>query len=254
MCDPLVGGLIAGAASLATGAMQASQLADVQNKQNQANDAWVAYQTKIHREQTAAEDQARQAANAARLDTLQKVSPENQQQEQMTEQQRLNTLYNKSDAGTPQDTSNASNVLLSGEQTGVQGDPGNRSFMNNLTTQVNNATQQARQRIAGLATANSYGGSFGGLGTVVPQQFMQGGNYINMVNDIRQGNLKTYGVEQQVQPLNYAIGSTTSALGGISQALGGLAGKGIGTGMAGWGGGATSAYDTSLGPSTGSWM
>ena len=75
--------------------------------------------------------------------------------------------------------------------------------MNSLTSQVNQATAQARSRIQALATANSYGGSFGGLGTTVPIQFAQGGNDINELNAIRQGNLKTYGVQQQVQPINY---------------------------------------------------
>jgi hypothetical protein len=227
MCDPLVGGLIAGAASLAAGASQQSANEDLANKQNQANADWVAYQTRIHQQQAAAEDLARGKAESARQDTLGKVTAPAQEATQATEQERLNTLYN-----APQGTKNPadtdpSSLALSGESTGPQ----NASFTSSLTSQVNAATAAARQRISALATAGSYGGSFGGLGTVVPQTFAQGGNQIQLQNDIRQGNLKTYGVEQQVQPLQYTMGGTGNMMGSIATSLGGLAGKGISTGL-----------------------
>jgi hypothetical protein len=91
-------------------------------------------------------------------------------------------------------------------------------------SQINQATAQARQRIAALATASSYGGSFGGLGTTVPIALAQGGNAINLQNAIRQGDLKTYGVQQQVQPVNYTFGPGTPATAGIGKALGSIAG------------------------------
>jgi hypothetical protein len=224
MCDPLIGGLIAGAASLATGAMQSSQLEDVQNAQNQANQQWVSYQNQIHQQQVQAEEEARGKAESARQDTLAKVTPQAQEATQTTEQQRLNSLYTKP-GPTNLDPSDPSSLALSGEQT-------SGNFMDNLTSQVNQATAQARSRIAALATAGSYGGSFGGLGTVVPQQFAAGGNAIQLQNDIRQGNLKTYGVEQQVQPIQYTMGPETSMLGGVAKALGGIAGSGLGAGGA----------------------
>jgi hypothetical protein len=223
MCDPLtavalVGSAVSAGAGLYEGQQQASQLADVQNKQNQANAQWVAYQNQIHQQQVQAEDEARQKATGVQQATLQKVSPEAQEASQTAEQQRLNTLYGKP-AGTATDASNPSNLLLSGENSG------NQTFMDSLTSQVNQATAQARSRIAALATANSYGGSFGGLGTTTPITFAQGGNDINLQNAIRQGNLKTYGVQQQVQPINYTIGPGTEALGGIAKSLTGLAGS-----------------------------
>jgi hypothetical protein len=107
---------------------------------------------------------------------------------------------------------------LSGEGTG------NQSTTNSIMSQINQATAQARQRIAALATASSYGGSFGGLGTTVPIALAQGGNAINLQNAIRQGDLKTYGVQQQVQPVNYAVGPGTSMTAGIGKALGSIAG------------------------------
>ena len=223
MCDPLTAVAIAGSALSAgagiyEGQQQAAGLADVQNKQNQANAHWVAYQTQIHQQQVAQEDAARERATGVQQSTLQKVSAPQQEAEQGAEQERLNTLYNKP-GGTATDASNPQNLLLSGENSG------NQTFMNSLTSQVNQATAQARSRIAALATANSYGGSFGGLGTTVPIQFAQGGNDINELNAVRQGNLKTYGVQQQVQPINYAIGPGTEAQGSIAKGAMSLAGS-----------------------------
>lgn len=223
MCDPLtaiaaIGAVGSAGVGLMEGQSAAAGLADVQNKQNAANAQWVAYQTQIHQQQVAAEDAARERATAAQQSTLAKVSAPAQQAQQGAEAERLNTLYNKP-SGTATDASNPSNLLLSGENSG------NQNFMSNFTQQVNNATSQARARIANLATANSYGGSFGGLGTTVPIAFAQGGNDINYENAVRQGNLKTYGVQQQVQPLQYTIGPGTEAAANISKGAMSLAGS-----------------------------
>jgi hypothetical protein len=252
MCDPLtavaaIGAVGSAGMGLYEGQQQAAGLADVQNKQNQANANWVAYQTQIHQQQVAQEDAARERATGVQQSTLQKVTAPAQEAEQGAEAQRLNTAYTKP-AGTATDASNPSNLLLSGENSG------NQTFMDSLTSQVNQATAQARSRIAALATANSYGGSFGGLGTTVPIQFAQGGNAINELNAVRQGNLKTYGVQQQVQPLNYTIGPGTEAQGSIAKgamslagSLAGFAGpRVVGSGaLSGLfsGGGATGNYD-----------
>lgn len=224
MCDPLTAVAAAGAvasagASMYEGSQAAAGLQATQDAQNQANAAWVAYQTRIHNEQAQAEDEARNKATAAQQDTLNKISPTAQVQQQGTEQQRLNTLYTQAGPGTGENPSDPSSMLLSGESSG------NQNFMDNLTTQVNQATAAARKRIAGLATASSYGGSFGGLGTTVPITLAQGGNEINLQNAIRQGNLKTYGVEQQVQPIQYTVGPGTTAEEGLAKSLGGLAGN-----------------------------
>jgi hypothetical protein len=258
MCDPLIGGLISGAASLVAGASAASQQADLMQKQNDANAQWVAYQTKIHQDQVNAENQARQQAENARQDTLTKVGPQAQQQAQQTEQQRLNALYgNPGGARATPDamTGQPSSLALSGEQTGNQ-----TPFAGSLTAAVNNATTMARGRIAALATAGSYGGSFGGLGTTVPMDFTQGGNAINLQNAIRKGNLSTYGVEQQVQPLSYAASPAIGATQSIANALGGIAGTLVSSGIRGgggsswFGGGSSGASAPSVGGNTSSWM
>jgi hypothetical protein len=245
MCDPLVGGLIAGAVSLGAGAMQAQGQADMASKQQAANDQWVAYQQRIHQQQVMSDEAAREKADQARQETLQKVSPQAQQQTVTDEQARLNTLYNQKNPYSKADQTDPSSYATSGEKTG----PGSGSFMTNLTQKVNEASQLARQRISNLATAGAYGGTFGGLATTTPIDFQQGAQQIQLQNDIRQGNLKTYGVEQQVQPLHYEMGSGTTALGGVATALAKIAGSGIGYGFGG--GGATPSIPTG---NTGGWM
>lgn len=231
--------------------MQEQQTAAVQNAQNNANAQWVAYQDQIHRQEGLAQDQARNQANAAREQTLQQFTPQNQTQMQQAESQRLNNLYTNPSAaaGKPTaDTSVASNDLLSGESSG------NKQFMTSLTNQVNQATQQARGRIASLATAGSYGGSFGGLGTTDPILFAQGGNQINLANAKRQSDLATYGVEQQVQPLQYTFGPGYGTMGSIAKSLSSIAGSGLGAGAAGLlgggGGGAASSIVSGFDPGT----
>jgi hypothetical protein len=224
MCDPLtavaaVGAVASAGAGIYEGQQASSEIAATRDAQNQANANWVAYQTKIHNDQAMAEDEARNKATAAQQSTLDKVSPEAQTQTQTAEQQRLNSLYNAPGAGAAQSGGATSGNLLSGEQSGDQ------TFMGSLTKQVSQATAQARQRIGALATAGSYGGSFGGLGTTVPIAFAQGGNDINLQNAIRQGNLKTYGVEQQVQPVQYTVGPGTTAKENLSKGALSLAGS-----------------------------
>jgi hypothetical protein len=227
MCDALAISL--GTAALSTGAavyegnQAAAGIAATRDAQNAANAQWVAYQTKINQQQAQDEAAARDKATAAQQGTLAKVTPKAQESAQAAEQARLTTEYNQPGAGRGQDPSTTSNLLLSGQNS-------NAFNMSDLTKQVTQATAAARQRIGALATAGSYGGSFGGLGTTVPIAFQQGGNDINLQNAIRSGNLKTYGVQQQVQPLQYAVGPGTENAATIGKALGGLAGTAAGIG------------------------
>jgi hypothetical protein len=229
MCDPvsmvtLAGAAISAGAGIYEGQQAQAGLAATQQAQQSANDQWVAYQTRIHNQQAADEDAARSKATAAQQDTLNKVSPQAQAATQATEQDRLNSLYTRPGASTAAGPGGPGASLLSGESSG------NQTFMDSLTQQVNQATAAARKRIGALATASSYGGSFGGLGTTTPIIFAQGGNDINLQNAIRQGNLKTYGVEQQVQPVNYVVGPGTTAQATLAKTLGSVAGSLAGVG------------------------
>ena len=228
MCDPtalvaLAGSAITAGASLYEGQQAQAGIEATQKAQQDANNQWVEYQQKIHNEQAQAEDAARTKATQAQQDTLSKVSPDAMKATQATEQDRLNSLYNKPGAGAAAGTDPTAH-LLSGESTG------NQTFMDSLTSQVNQATAAARKRIGALATASSYGGSFGGLGTTTPITFAQGGNDINLQNAIRQGDLKTYGVQQQVQPLSYSVGPGTESQATLAKTLGSVAGQLAGAG------------------------
>ena len=224
MCDPVSMATLAGAAVSAGAGIYEGQQAQAgyqatQNAQQQANNQWVEYQQKIHNQEAQAEDAARTKATQAQQDTLSKVSPQAQEATQSTEQNRLNSLFNAPGATAASGGGGPSSLALSGENTG------NQTFMDSLTTQVNNATAAARKRIGALATASSYGGSFGGLGTTTPIAFAQGGNDINLQNAIRQGDLKTYGAQQQVQPLQYTVGPGTQAQATLGATLGKVAGQ-----------------------------
>jgi hypothetical protein len=229
MCDPLIGGLISGAAAIAGGMKSAGDQQAVIDAQNQANAQWVAYQTQIHQEQVAEENKRRQMAETARQDTLTKTSPEAYKQIQQTEQQRLNQFYLQ-----PGPQTHDPNVTASMALSGQTSDP-NTISGSDLAKQVSNATSQARQRIAALATANSFGGSTYGAGTEMPIRYAQGGNIINLEGNIRNANLQTYRTEQQVEPIHYTIGPGTQATADMSKALGGLAGSLVGSGISkGW--------------------
>jgi hypothetical protein len=242
MCDPVTATLISTGVSAATAIggtlMQLQRNSDVQAEQTAANQQWVNYQNQIHTQQAQEQDQARNAANAARVQTLNNVSPQNLETEQGNEQSRLNTAYTSSVPNTA-DPNAVASLALSGQNTG------DKPFMTSLTNQVNQATSQARGRIAALATANSYGGSQFGLGTQVPITFQQGANAINLQNARRQSDISTYGVQQQVQPLNYVLGPNYNLPGQIGGIGAGVAGKGLGTLLAGAGNSPTQGLMTS---------
>ena len=85
MCDPMVGMLISAGSAL----VNYQQQQDVISQQNAANEAWVAYQQDAQRKELAADEAARQKAEASRQGALTDVNASAQQQQQQTEQQRL---------------------------------------------------------------------------------------------------------------------------------------------------------------------
>jgi hypothetical protein len=221
MCDPVAAitlvGAVASAGFAAQQGMAASQgLQETNDANNNANNQWLAFQQRARQTQQAADEAARQKEDAARVATLAKVSPEAQAATQSAEQARLTSLYGASPGGAGMPAPGAS-ALLSGQS-------GSKD-VGSLTEKINQATAQASARIKALAAANSYGGSFGGLATTTPIAFAQGGNDINLMNNIRQGNLKTFGVQQAVQPVHYTVGPGTEAAATLGKAAGSLAGS-----------------------------
>lgn len=228
MCTPVALGVIAAVSAVGSAAaagVQYENSQSLQKSQNDANAQWVAYQENLARQAGQASDAARTDATTAQEKTLQNFDPANQTAIQQQEQQRLNTLYTDPSqaSGEPVDPNSvAQNDLLSGESSG------NQTFMNSLTSQVNNATQQARGRIAALATVGSYGNSFGGLNTQNQLALQQGGNAIQLANAKRQADISAFGTGQQVQPLNYTFGPNAQLTQSLGSALGGIAGDAAG--------------------------
>lgn len=226
MCDPLVGGLIAGAASLASGAASMSEAQQVQSEQQNANDQWVAEQQAFRKQFLDQDSALRDQANNARENTLNQISPTNVKANQATEEQRLNTQFTGG-GGQP---AGYSPVTASGAA--ISGGAADTTTKSDLASQVNQATAAARSRISALATAQSYGGSQFGFGTSVPLALQSGGQQIGLASAERGNLAQTYGVEQQIQPLHYIMGPNAGLAGTLASSLASVAGKGIGYGAA----------------------
>jgi len=127
------------------------------------------------------------------------VSAENQKATQAAEEQRLNAALNEeTQTNTPQPDAPTSiaDAALTGQQSGGE------VFQSDLAKKISDATASAKQRIGALATAQSYGGSSGGLGTVNPINQAKAGAGIDAANDKRRGSMGAYGVEQAVSPVD----------------------------------------------------
>lgn len=220
MCDPLVGGLIAGAASLASGAVSYSEAQAAQSAQQNANSQWVSEQQTLRKNFLDQDAALRDKAETARQDTLNQISPATTKQNITTEQQRLNTQF--TGGGNP----NYSPVTASGAA--ISGGAADTTTKNDLARQVNQATAAARQRISSLATAQAYGGSQFGFGTSVPLALQSGGQQIGLASAQRGNIAQTYGVDQQIQPLHYIMGPNAGLAGTVANTLGAVAGKGLG--------------------------
>jgi hypothetical protein len=222
MCDPLVGGLIAGAASLGSAAYSANEAQQVQSAQTQANDQWVAEQQAFRKNFLDQDTALRNTANTARENTLNQISPTNVKANQQTEQQRLDTQFTGG-GGQP---AGYSPVTASGAA--ISGGAADTTTKSDLASQVNQATAAARSRISALATAQSYGGSQFGFGTSVPLALQSGSQQIGLASAERGNLAQTYGVEQQIQPLHYIMGPNAGLAGSVASSLASVAGKGLG--------------------------
>jgi hypothetical protein len=232
MCDPLIGGILGVVGSIASAGINYAQQSSVMKQQQAANDQWVAYQRQQAQEEMARDEANRQkAANAAQA-TQQQISAPEQKQQQQTEETRLTTQLMPKDLQDAAHTGQIpGDILLSGQQNSAA------PVQQAIAGQINDATQAARQRIAALATIQSYGGSQFGLQNTVNQAFQTGNQGIDLSSNFRRGDLSAYGAAKNVEPLH--IVATPSPWGGIANALAGVAGKAFGGGGFGGGGGVT---------------
>lgn len=244
MCDPLtLGALAIGAAGTAANSIgQAS----AQKKQESEYNRWAQNQKKIRTQETARQEELRGKAEVAREQGVADISAENQTALQQAEAARLAaemTGGGQQPAANPMAPASVADERLTGSSGGGE------VFQTDLAKKLSDAAASAKQRIGALATVNSYGGSFGGLGTVNPINQQQAGSGIDLANEMRRGSLGAYGAERNVDPkqITYSnpVADVASQFLGVGlQGAGSLAAGGAGAGL---GGGA-------LGSGLGSWL
>jgi len=191
---------------------------DVMSKQSRANADWVSYQRRKGEEEWARQEQARQRADAAREDTLNKLRPEAQKEAQGKEQERVTQDITPTDL-LDQHPELLQDKLLSGQK------GASPIIQQDIADKITQASRDARARIANLATIQSYGGSQFGLQNRAQDLFNQSSADINLEGNIRRGSLGAYNVEKGVEPIRY---QANNMLGGLGGALAGIAGKGFG--------------------------
>lgn len=220
MCEPISLStaitLASTAASLGAAGVGYMQAQDLQGKQNAANEQWIAFQKRIRADEDARQESMRQKADAARMQTLDTQGADVQQQTQTKEASRLEADMAQ---GTSQEKS-VNDLLLSGQRSG------GANFQADVGQRISQASQAARKRMAALANIQSYGNSFGGLGTENALNFARGDELIGLQNNMRNGSLRTFGVEQSVEPVRYTAGGNLA--GSLATSLGSIAGAGWG--------------------------
>jgi hypothetical protein len=235
MCDPLSLAL----ASTAIGAVGSvgSSMAARSAQKKQANEvrAWQQQQTKYRQDEQARQEEHREGATRAQQEGLEQIGAENQAKRQDEEQARLEAyLQGEGEAGGVSGEAPiamADKAMLSG-QTG--GEP---EFQTDLAKKISEASAGAKKRLGALARVNSFGGSFGGLGTVNPLLQEAAGSAIDRQNEFRRGSLAAFQTERAIDPVQ--VSYTPSPMSGVfdaalsfgmqglgSEAASGLFGKG----------------------------
>jgi hypothetical protein len=208
--------------SVASAAIGSSQQQSLINQQNDANAQWASYQRQQAQEQNARDAVNRQKADAARINATNQVTADQQKTAQQTEQDRLTQTITPTDLQQPppgQTPDLVGDKLLSGQKGAAP------EVQQSITDQITNASQQARQRIAALATIQSYGGSQFGLQNRAQTIFNNSGQDIREFGDFRQGDLAAYSAAKAVPVRQFA--ATPSAASGIASSLAGIAAKGL---------------------------
>lgn len=194
-----------------------------QRQQEQNLNNWYLYQAMIRNAEMQRQDQFRAQADASRMNVLNNdLSADAQKAKQAAEQTRLGTEYAK---GTSADTvalpASDATIAAGTQRTALTGQSGGGDeFRSDLARRLNNASAAARNRITALATMNSFGDSFKGLGTENPLALQRSGQDINMFNNFRRGSLSAYGVEKAIQPQQVQYNGSPAAMG--VQAVGGF--------------------------------
>lgn len=232
----MAAGLVGTGAQMGGQLMEASAKKRAQKQQEQNLNNWYLQQAMLrHQEMMRQNDLGFKAGTAFRQNLYDTAGGQAQMAQQLKEQGRLQRDYaagtSASEYATPASDASIQAGSESGALAGQAG--GGQEFRSDLARRLNNAASSTRDRIAALATMNSYGDSQYGLGNVVPLGFAQAAQDINKFNNFRRGSLNAYGVEKQIQPQQVQYGGSggAQALKGLGGLLGGLGGGGGGMGF-----------------------
>jgi hypothetical protein len=229
----MAAGLLGTGANMAGSIMDMNAKKKAQQQQQENLNNWYMGQAALrHQEMMRQSNLGFQAGNAFRQNLYDTAGGLAQASQQQKEQNRLQQAYagGTSASEYAQPASDAS--IQAGSQRGALAGQsgGDGEFRTDLARRLNNAAGDARNKIAALATMNSYGDSQYGLGNVVPMGFQQAGQEINKFNNFRRGSLQAYGVEKAIEPVQVQHNGSAGAMG--AKALGGLL-----SGLGGGGGG-----------------
>lgn len=226
MCDPI--SIIGLGLSIGMAVANYSAQQEMASQQQAANDSWVAYQRRQSQQYQARDEELRKNAEAAREGALSELTPAKQQHAQENEQARLTASLTPEDLAKMAggDPNTIASKMLSGQQNLAE------PTKAGIQSQIQQAAQEARSRIAALAAVQSYGGSQYGLTNRANTIFNASGQDIRLASDERQGQLAAYNVAKAVEPIKIVQYGGGSALGGLSNLGAGVAGKGLGSAMA----------------------
>jgi hypothetical protein len=226
MCDPI--SIIGLGLSIGMAVMNYENQQDMVDKQNQANDAWVAYQQRQSKDYLARDEELRKQADAARETSLSELTPDKQQNAQKNEQARLQDVLmpEQLKALAEGDKASLNDELISGQH-GASG-----QTQSAIEGAIQQAAIESRKRIAALAAVQSYGGSQFGLTQRANQIFNASGQDIRMSGDMRQGGLAAYNVAKAVEPIKIVQQGGGSAAGPLANAASSFSGNRLGTQLA----------------------
>jgi hypothetical protein len=182
-------------------------------KQQRAEEEWMSYQQNARRQEMARQDQFHAEQEPMRAEAAEKFRLENQKDVQEGAQETL-TKELTEDIPTDITTANAGDLLLSGQKYGGQ------EMQEDAASRLNQASKDARSRIAALAAAESFGDS--GLGMSNKLNLTNTNQKLNLVNNMRQGSMNAYGAAQAVNPVKYS--PVTNPYGDVASSLAKTAG------------------------------
>jgi hypothetical protein len=219
----MAAGLLGTGASMAGSLMGADAQRKAQAQQQQNNQNWMLGQMALRNQEMLRQRQfGFNAAQDFRQNLYDNTGGLAQASQQQKEQARLENAYaggtSASEYATPASDASIQAGSQRGALTGQSG--GDGEFRTDLARRLNNAAQNSREKIAALATMNSYGDSQFGLGNFVARANQETAQRLNQWNNFRRGSLNAYGVEKAIEPTRVDYKKPTGQT--VAEGAGGL--------------------------------